>query len=91
MPFDDRVVVERFVSPKSREGVEEALVNKVEEAVEEASRPMCRVARGEVVPMPTLPVANILTRSVSFVINTVAVLLLVPKYPPKDPLAPATA
>jgi hypothetical protein len=55
----DLVVVERLVSPKSKDGVEEALVNKVEEAVEEASRPICRVAVGEVVPKPRLvPLSN---------------------------------
>lgn len=53
----DLVDVARLASPSSKEGVDEALVNNVEEADEEASRPTCRVARGEVVPMPTLPAA----------------------------------
>ena len=54
MPFADLVEVARLFSPSSKEGVEEALVNKVEEAVEEASRPICREAKGEVVPSPML-------------------------------------
>ena len=55
MPPAALVVVERLLSPKSSEGVEEALINKVEEADEEASNPTWSVAKGEFVPIPTLP------------------------------------
>ena len=56
MPLPDLVDVAKFVSPNNREGVEEAFVNIVEEAVEEASKPTCNEATGEDVPIPK-PVA----------------------------------
>jgi len=75
------VEVAKLLSPSKRLGVVEALVNKVEEAEEEASRPMCRVASGVIVPMPTLPVGATASMEVPDEEATLKIVLAEPEVP----------